>query len=170
MTRHSRARAHLTVLTASLLLVACSDDDSTTSELEKAEVDRQALQDGAEVTISNGIGTVSVPFAVSVPVGVTDFEDELDGAVSLVVSEQSTGASVDLASGSMVSGSPSRPGEWSWDLNSDRDRADLEFYNESEDGAELRSSGDYSAMLSISRNEYIETESAFTFSVDVVGN
>lgn len=167
MNRTSRTPVQLLALTASLLLFGCPDD--STQGLDKGEIDRDALSGGVDVTISSGIGTVSMPFSVAVP-NVDDFEDEIDGAISLVVSNDESGTTVDLTSGTAVSGSPSDPGEWSWDLNRDRDRGSFEFFNETVDGQALRSSDSYTATLSVSSNDYLERESAFSFVVDVVGN
>ena len=100
--------------------IGCGDDGDP--PLNKGEVDEAALTSGVVVTIQGAQGTVTVPFSEPVPdVDDQDFEDEMSGAVSLLVTSNSSGASADLMAGSIASGSPMAPGEYTWELNGARD-------------------------------------------------
>jgi hypothetical protein len=154
---------------ASSMLTACGDDGGVVS-LRKGVVDEGALSTGVTVTISGQTGSVQVPFMEPVPdVSDDDLEAELDGAVSLGVVSAASGAATDLAAGTLVSGTPTGPGQWSWQLNGDRDQATLTFYNQTPGGLTLSPGNPYSATLSLTTNAYIERLSAFTMQVTVAG-
>lgn len=155
-------------------LAACSDDPVELVDDRKGEIDRPALESGVTVTLSGDVGTVTLPFIVDVPEvgadtdGGNPLEDELAGAVSLVITSNNSGATADLAAGILIEDSPSSAGEWSWTLNGDRDEATMTFFNASVSGLTLKPSVTYDAALSIATNEYIVDEDAFSFTVTVV--
>ena len=102
----------------------------------------------------------------------SDFQDEMDGAVSLFVTSQASGASADLGAGTAlddIGGTPGAPSEFTWSLNSDRDEATLTFYNETPAGLTLKSDRLYFADFSVSSNDYVENLSAISFEVAVSG-
>jgi hypothetical protein len=166
----------LFLLSFGLAVTACGDDAVQSVDSRKGEIDRPALESGVTVTISGDVGTVTLPFLVSVPEvggdtgGGNQLEDELSTAVSLVVTSNSSGATADLAAGILTEDSPSSVGQWNWTLNDDRDEATMTFFNSTVSGLTLKSSVTYDAALSIASNEYVETEDAFSFTVTVVGN
>lgn len=150
-------------------LAACGDDGDGAMTLRKGEIDEAALSSGVSVNISGQTGTVSVPFIEPVPnVPDADLEAELEAAVSLFVQSDASGSSADLAAGSIV-GSPAGPGEWSWDLNEDRDEATMTFFNESPGGLTLKNGVSYTATMTLTANDYIESVSAFSMAVTVTG-
>jgi hypothetical protein len=154
---------------ATPLLSACGDDGGVVS-LRKGVVDEGALSTGVTVTVSGQTGSVLVPFMEPVPsVDEDALEEELQGAVSLGVVSAASGAATDLAAGTLVSGSPAGPGQWSWQLNDDRDEATLTFFNQTPGGLTLTPGNPYSATLSLTTNAYIERLSAFTMQVTVAG-
>lgn len=151
------------------LLTACGDDDGAVS-IRKGVVDEAALSTGVTVTVSGQTGAVLVPFMEPVPsVNDDDLQEQLEGAVSLNVTSSVSGATINLAAGSLVGGNPAGPGEWSWELNDDRDEATLTFFNETPGGLTLSPGNPYSATLSLATNAYIERLSAFTMQVSVAG-
>lgn len=184
------AHAHRSrgALVLALALVGCNvdidfpggggggDDGEEDPPGSKGQIDRSAMQAGAVVMLSGSFGTVDVPFIVPVPEGQADtdtdgdqdLEAELAGAVSLIVSSTSTGATVDLTDGTLVDGIPAAPGEWTWGLNGARNRATMTFFNSSSGGLTLKPDLVYDAMLSIASNSYVETEGAFMFPVRIV--
>lgn len=150
-----------------VLGASCTSDDDTAT-LRKGVVDDSLFEGTVQVSVQGAIGTVSVPFKTPVPdVPESDLEDELDGAVSLVVSSPRSGASADLAAGTMVEGDPSKPGEFSWKLNSGRTQATLTFFNESNGGLTLDNGSTYSAMFSLSTNDYVARQSPVAFDVEI---
>lgn len=157
-------------------LVGCADDTPAMG-LRKGEIDRDLLEDGVSVTVaSNQIGAVSVPFITPVPTpggdtgGGGELEDELSDAVTFVVMSDASGTNVNLTSGTIVDQTPSGAGQWRWELNGDRDRADITFFNATVNGLTLKVGNSYTATLSITTNEYIASEPSFTFPVTVVAN
>ena len=143
------------VMASVLLFAACTDDGS--DESDKGEVDRSALEDGLSVTLDKSMGTLILPFSLPVPDGdQADMENEFASAVSLVVKNNVSGATVSLMSGTMAADMPEGPGEFSVALNDDRDAMMVIFYNETLAGQSLHDSGDYLATLSIATNDYIE--------------
>ncbi len=155
------------LLCSTVVLGACTTDDDTAT-LRKGVVDDSLFEGTVQVSVQGAIGTVSVPFKTTVPdVPESDLEDELDGAVSLVVASPRSGASADLASGKMVEGDPSAPGEFSWKLNSGRTQATLTFFNESNSGLTLDNGSVYTAMFSLSTNDYVARLSPVAFDVEV---
>jgi hypothetical protein len=154
---------------ATTTLAACGDDGGVVS-LRKGAVDEAEVSTGVTVTLSGRNGTVRVPFVEPVPnVADEDFEEELQGAVSLSVVSAASGSSADLTTGTLVSDSPSGPGEWSWTFNEDRDEATLTFFNESASGLTLKPQNSYSATLTIATNAYVERLPGFAFQVTVTG-
>lgn len=149
-------------------LAGCSDDDL---ELPlKGVVDTDSLSAGATVQLQGSLGTVSVPFTSSRPipdVPDADFEDEMDGAVSLVVSNPATGTTVDLAAGELVASAPSGAGEFTWAIASDRASATITFYNQTGSGLNLDEGSTYTAQLSIATNDYVQRVTPMTFDVSV---
>ena len=170
----SKLLSSFCVLTLGLSAVACGDD-AVINPPRKGQIDRPALEGGVTVTISGDVGTVVLPFVEAVPEigddtsgsGEDTLEDEMASAVSLVVTSSNSGATADLASGTVVGGAPIAPGEWNWELNGARDQATMTFYNTSPGGLTLKSAVSYDASLSIATNEYIEEEEAFAFTVSV---
>jgi hypothetical protein len=147
--------------------IGCGDDDGT-STLQKGEVDESMLTSGVVVSLASGQGSVVVPFSTPVPdVPDDDFEDEMSGAVSLLVSSNASGASADLMAGTLVSGPPSGPGEYNWSLNGDRDRATMTFFNQTPAGLTLKPGNTYTAQLAVTTNDYVDRVSAISFQVTV---
>ncbi len=155
------------LVTGALLSTGCPGDDSAAT-LNKGEVDESALVAGRTVRISGATGTVIVPFSVPVPqVPDADFEDEMDGAVSLQVRSPRSGATAELIAGTLVSSNPSAPGEYTWELNADRDEATMTFFNETPGGLTLQPGLSYDVQLSVSTNMYIENVSPISFQAHV---
>ena len=65
---------------------------------------------------------------------------------------------------------PAGAGQWRWQLDDDRDTAEITFYNATVNGLTLQVGDAYTAMLSISTNDHLETEPSFSFPVTVVAN
>jgi hypothetical protein len=157
------------LLASSPAVVGCGDDDVEDICARKGEIDRSALEPGVTATVAADIGTVELLFLVPVPDhgNDADLEAELSSAVSLVVTSDETGATADLFSGTIVDSSPAAPGEWTWELDGDRNVATLTFFNAVQGGTALDVSATYDAALSIAFNEYIQEEPIFTFTVTV---
>lgn len=150
-----------------VLGASCTSDDDTAT-LRKGVVDDSLFSGTVQVSVQGATGSVAVPFKTPVPdVPDSDLQDELDGAVSLVVASPRSGASADLASGTMVDGDPSKPGEFSWKLNSARNQATLTFFNESSGGLTLDNGSSYTAMFSLSTNDYVSRQSPIAFDVEI---
>jgi hypothetical protein len=150
------------------MLAACNNDDGAVS-VRKGEIDEGALTSGVTVTIAGSLGTVQVPFSEPVPeVPDATFEAELEDAVSLLVVSNQSGATADLMAGSVVA-SPSSPGQWSWQLNEDRDLATMTFFNETPGGLTLKAGNSYTAQFSVSVNDYIERLTTVSLGVNVTG-
>lgn len=135
----------------------------------KGEIDTPALNSGTTVTLanSNTRGTVVVPFVVPVPeVKDATLEKELAVSIGLIVSNDLTGTSVSLTTGTLVDDTPNDVGEFSWVLNDARDEATLTFYNESVVGS-LHASADYTAVMTVADNALIETVPVITFPITV---
>lgn len=161
------------LLVAAILPPLGCADDSEEAEVRRGRVDSGSLTDGVMVSISGSVGTISVPFEVEVPsVSDSDFQDEMDGSVSLLVTSQASGASADIGVGIAledIGATPGAPGEFTWELNSDRDEATLTFFNETPAGLTLKSDRMYFADFSVGPNDYVETLSAISFEVGVSG-
>jgi hypothetical protein len=169
-TMQTRKLSHLlTLVIAAALAGGCGEGDDT--QIRKGEVDHDMLDAGVTVTIAtDNTGSVDVPLSVPAPnVPDADIESALGAAVGLVVTSDETGASADITSGMLVSGSPSSPGEYAWALNDTRDTATLTFYNESPGGLTLKTDRTYTAQFAIGTNDYIEDMPAMTFTVTPVG-
>jgi hypothetical protein len=172
----SKSSTVFAVLILGLSAVSCGDD-AVSQPPRKGEIDRAALEAGVVVTIDGDLGTVTLPFSVAVPAiggdtggGDDQLQSELEGAVSLVVTSSSSGATADLASGSIVEQAPASTGEWNWVLTDDRETANMTFFNSAAGGLTLKSSVSYDAVLSVATNEYIESDDSIAFGVTVVGN
>jgi hypothetical protein len=150
-----------------LAAIGCNGDQSTTTA--KGEVDVAALEDdGVSVAMSGDVAAITVPFVDPVPMASdTAIAEELSSAVSLVVSSVESGASADLADGTMVEGEPSAPGEFAWELDEHRSELTISFYNETTTGLTLKSDARYEAMLEISENAFVVEVPATTFDIDV---
>lgn len=168
----------LTLVSLGALGMAGCADDTPAMGLRKGEVDRDALESGVTVTVaSTQVGSVAVPFITPVPNpggdtggGGDELEDELSDAVSFVVMSNASGTNANLTSGIIVDGTPAGAGQWRWQLNDDRDRADITFYNATVNGLTLSPGNAYTATLSITTNEYVASEPSFTFPVTVIAN
>lgn len=149
-------------------LAGCGEDQV---ELRRGIVDEAALTGGVVVSVSGNVGSVSVPFDVKVPsVTDDDFQDVMDGAVWLVVTSVSSGASVDIGAGtplSAIGGTPSAAGEFTWHLNAGRDEATLKFFNATPKGLTLSRGTPYEAQFSVMPNDYVEEVKAISFPVTV---
>jgi hypothetical protein len=162
----------------SVAVVGCADDTPAMG-VRKGEIDRDMLESGVTVSVaSTQVGSVAVPFITPVPMpggdtggsGDDDLEDELSDAVTFVVMSNASGTNANLTSGIIVDGTPSGAGQWRWELNGDRDQADITFYNATVNGLTLKAGNAYTATLSITTNEYIASEPSFTFPVSVIAN
>jgi hypothetical protein len=154
-------------LASAVASVGCGDDGDGAT-LRKGQVDEDQLTPGVTVTISTGLGTVTVPFSEPVPVVPDgDFETEMSDSASLLVTSNQSGASADLMAGSIVDSGPSAPGEYSWELNADRDLATMRFFNETPGGLTLTPGLSYTAQLAVTTNDYIERVSAISFPIAV---
>lgn len=153
-------------LMGAVAMIGCGDDGDDT--LDKGEVDEAALNGGVTVTLAGPQGTVTVPFSEPVPdISDDDFQDEMEGAVSLLVTSNSSGASADLMAGSVVGGSPMAAGEYTWELNDDRDAALMTFFNQTPGGLTLTVGNGYTAQLAVTTNDYVQRVSAISFQVAV---
>jgi len=147
-----------------MVLIGCTVDDPAT--LRKASVAADMLEAGVTVSIQGSVGSVSVPFTEEIPdVSASDFQDELDGAVSLLVTSTVSGASADIVSGTLVDGMPAAAGEFSFEIAADRMSVTMSFFNETSSGLTLKAGNTYSAQLSISINEYVNRQPALEFDV-----
>ena len=151
-------------------LMACGDDRTEDICSHKGELDGSAFESGVTATLSGDIGTVQLVFMVPIPDhgDDDDLQAELSNAVSLVVTSNATGVTTDLVSGTIVESTPMAPGEWTWELDGDRNEATITFFNEVNGGTALDASATYDAALSIAPNDYIEEEELFAFTVMVV--
>lgn len=160
---------HALLVTGALLSTGCPGDDGVAT-IRKGEVDEGALVAGVTVSIdaASGTGTVLVPFVEPVPqVPDEDFEDEMDGAVMLQVQSPRSGAQAELLAGTLVDGDPSAPGEYSWELNEDRDEAMMTFFNQTPGGLTLKPGLNYDVQLTVSTNMYVENVSPIGFQANV---
>ena len=172
-----RSLCTLALSFGSLALVGCTDDTPAMG-IAKGEIDRDALESGVTVSVaSTQVGSVAVPFLTPVPVPGSDtdggddaLEDELSDAVSFVVMSNASGTNANLTSGVIVDGTPTGAGQWRWQLNDGRDQADITFYNATVNGLTLKAGNAYTATLSITTNDYIQSEPSFTFPVTVIAN
>ncbi len=155
---------------ATLAVAGCTDD--TVAEVAKAEVDTDALRAGPTVTLSGNTGSVDVPLKTPIAASASesDLENELEGAVALVVSSVNSGASADLAAGSLVSSNPAAPGEYAWSMNDARDTITLEFYNQTPGGLTLKVGRTYDVQLAITSNGYVMSVPAMSFTVTPSGS
>jgi hypothetical protein len=153
-------------LTGAVASFGCGDDGG--DDITKGEVDEAALNNGVMVSIQGAQGTVTVPFSEPVPdVADDDFEMEMSGAVSLLVTSNQSGAMADLASGTIADGAPMRAGEYGWTLNDDRTEATMTFFNETQGGLTLKPGNGYTAQLAVTTNDYVQRVSAISFQVSV---
>ncbi len=159
-------------LTVGLLapLAGCPNDDDNVT-IRRGVVDESALNAGVLVSLSGNVGTVTVPFEDAVPdVSDSDFQDEMDGSVGLLVSSSASGSSADIGAGTPlddIGGTPSAAGEFTWVLNGARDEAILTFFNETPSGLTLKVTNAYTAQFSVASNDYVESVSAISFPVTV---
>jgi len=151
------------------LAMACGDDKVEGACSRKGEIDRSALDSGATVTLSGELGEVELLFLVPIPNhgDDDDLQAELASAVSFIVTSNESGATAELSSEMIVESTPAASGEWSWELDDDRNVATITFFNGA-GGPTLDPSDTYEAALSIATNEYIEAEDWFTFTITVV--
>ena len=151
-------------------LTACPDDGDVV-DVRRGVVDESALNQGVVVSLSGSNGSVIVPFEEPVPdVDDDDFQDEMEGAVSVLVSSTLSGSSADIGAGSAlddVGGTPAAPGEFTWELNGARDEATLTFFNETPSGLTLKTTNPYTAQFSVAPNDYVDSVPAISFGVTV---
>ena len=158
-------RALLFCLPSLFLFNAC---DATTTPpegppSEKGVVNEAALAAGVTVALVADLGTVSVPLSSPVPeVDDSDLQAQLSTAVTLTVTSADS-TSVDLASGTLVEDTPDAPGEYTWDVNIDRDAVVFTFYNQTADNLSLEPGQTYDVTFSVSTNDYIQDLSAVSF-------
>lgn len=157
-----------------VLALVASGCDIPPEICAKGQIDRSMITAGMFATVSDGVGEVLLPFQVAVPPvqgdsgGDDELEAEVAPAVTLVVSSMTTGATADLTSGTIVDSNPAAPGEWTWDLDDDRDLATMTFFTTAPGGLTLKPDVEYDAMLSVAPNAYIATEAPFAFTVLVL--
>lgn len=155
------------VVVVSLLGGACADDVPV--QEGDARIAADELRDGVEVVIDGDLGRVDLPFEQPVPqVDDAELEAEMEQAVSLFIASEISGAAADLAAGSLVAGDPAASGEFSWQLNEDRDLATLTFFNRSPGGLTFTPGRPYRAQLSVTRNRYVSSLPTVAFAVTVV--
>ena len=162
--------ARFCLLAGFLVPLAGCPDDGDVVDVRRGVVDESALNQGVIVSLSGSNGSVTVPFEEPVPdVPDDDFQDEMEGSVSLLVSSTLSGSSADIGAGNPLDpgSSPSAPGDFSWELNADRDQATLTFFNETPSGLTLKTTNPYSATFSVSPNDYVESVPAISFTVTV---
>ncbi len=156
-------RLSATSLAILLLAPACGDDSV---EAQLGKVDTEALTAGPSVVLSGDLGTVEVPLVRPLPAG--DDEDvasDLSGTVSLVVSSRETGATADLAAGSLVPTNPAAPGEYAWSIDDERTTVTLEFYNQTPGGLTLKVGRTYDVEFAVQPNGWIDIVPTMAFSV-----
>ena len=151
-------------------LVGCTvDHEPSSGSSEKGEVDIELLQSTDwPVTIDGDVGTVALPFARPVPNSVFNIDDvkaELSDSVIMTVRSDETGVTANLADSAPVDLDPANPGDFSWELNPDRDQATLTFYNETPGGLTLKTDRTYTVNVEITENDYVKTLPASTFTV-----
>ncbi|TPV94608.1 MAG: hypothetical protein B7733_14420 [Myxococcales bacterium FL481] len=152
-------------LFGAVLLAGCADDDPDNGS-NKGEVDRTALEDGLSITLAAEVGSVVVPFSYPVPsADDSDLQSALSASVSLVVRNDSSGATANLMSGALVNATPTASGQYAVALNETRDELTVTFFNETGAGQSLTMAGSYTATLSVATNDYVE--SLGTTAVDV---
>lgn len=149
----------------------CNDDGTTVVTDARGVVDEGALTQGVQVSVSGSVGSLEVAFSEPVPeVDDGEFQDEMSGAVSVIVASDANQASVDLNVGTALDdagGTPAAPGEFTWVLDADRTSATLMFYNETPSGLTLTPGNGYSATFSVAPNDFVESVSAISFAVAV---
>jgi hypothetical protein len=155
----------------------CADDVPEPPRADKGVVDEAALAGGVVVVLDAQTGQLTVPFVEPVPAteGGTggngdEFEDQLSGAVSLVVSSDVSGTTANLVSGILVDSAPTAAGQWTWSFNEANDAAALTFFNQTTAGLTLDPANTYSATLGVGTNDYVENVSPLVFTVTVVEN
>ncbi|MFO0636712.1 MAG: hypothetical protein U0168_28090 [Nannocystaceae bacterium] len=131
------------------------------------EIDEAALRDGVTVTLAGELGSVAVPMRPVPSADDRQLEQALRRTTSLVVASVASGASADLATGSLVDGDPTGPGQFAWSLSPARDQLTLRFFNASPAGLTLTVGRAYQATLSVADNGYVERVPAFAFPVTV---
>ncbi|MBX7078046.1 MAG: hypothetical protein K1X88_02595 [Nannocystaceae bacterium] len=145
----------------------CADDEGYIAEA-LGEIDEAALRDGVTVELRGEIGSVAVPMLRPVPAADDRaLEQALRRTTTLVVASVASGASADLATGSLVDGDPAGPGEFSWSLSGGRDQLTLRFFNAAPSGLTLGPGRAYQATLSVADNGYVERVPALAFDVTV---
>ena len=166
--RHLSGLRTSSFVMAALGLVGCGEGAvSPQISLVKAEVDLTSLASGVVVTIAGDLGTVTLPFETAVPaVDDARLQTELQAVVSLTVSSPRTGVSASITDGVIVQ-TPSAPLEFSWSLSAARTAATLTFFNRTDDGASLQPGQDYTAVLSITENLYIQSLATTSFTATV---
>ena len=152
-----------------VLAAGCAEDIGTDA-MRKGEVDVAGFSQAAQVAVDGAIGTVVVPFTTPVPdVAEDEFIDAMDGAVTMRVVSNASGAAADLMVGHAIDGDPAGPGQFSWSMSGDRKQATFVFYNETEGGMSLSPGGTYTVQFSITTNDYVERVSSTSFEITVGG-
>jgi hypothetical protein len=155
------------LLSLAFALGGCAQDIGTES-MRKGEVDVAGFTTQAQVAVDGAIGSVVVPFSTPLPNVPTDeFIDAMDGAVTMRVVSNASGAAADLMVGQAVDVDPTGPGQFSWSMSSDRTQATFVFYNETEGGMSLSPGATYTVQFSITANDYVERVSSMSFEITV---
>ena len=158
---------HVCCFLGALAAVGCGGDD--TSSVAKSEVDVEMLEDeGVVAEVTEEVAAIGFPLSKPFPEADRQaIEDEMLGAASLVVSNQDSGASADLADGVPVTGEPKAPGEFTWELDEDRVTLTITFFNETSTGMSIDPGKEYIATLAIAANAFTDEVPATTFTVTV---
>ncbi|MEE9383608.1 MAG: hypothetical protein V3V08_09365 [Nannocystaceae bacterium] len=139
------------------LLTACADDPGGIAAPDKTEVDRAALEEGFSVTLTSGLGSVTVPFTEPAAAATAEaMRTAIVDSVSLVVRNDTSGATTNLMSGAFVQATPAEVGQYAVALNEDRRAMVVTFFNETSASQSLRAGSGYTATLSVSTNDYVE--------------
>ena len=171
---------HLLLL-ASFAVVGCGNEDVPEPDLDmfdagtsipsKGKIDMPALKKADwPVTLNGDLAEVIVP--LSEPVPGSDSVDDFDTvraafveSVSLLVQSDESKATAKFATGKPVEGVPAAVSEFSWKLNSKRDKVTITFWNESATGLTLKAGKSYTVQITINTNDYIETLPTAAFTV-----
>jgi len=147
------------VLLTSLSLAACAGSDADTDCDDVYGKPSFDIEENTSVlvTIAGDLAFVDCPLSCTLPDQVADseVEAELNGKVTLTIDNNATGMTVNLNDAQLVEGEPQGPNEFSYEVNAERNNVRVLLWNNTPTGQRLRVGGDYTALLGISPNDYI---------------
>lgn len=141
-------------------LLGCTADTGTGSGVDKGVIDVEQMRSKQPwpVTLEGDTASVKVPFLEPVPESADHLSDpktELQKALVLTVKSDETGTTANITTAKPVASNPNATGEFSWELNADRDEATLTFFNEAAGGLTLKTDRTYTLQLAVTDNKYL---------------